>query len=210
VLDAQLSIEWVVQTLDPSYVSGGLPQPEQINSMCVQIVASDKSQPVMVSKQTGVSLIEVLVTVIILSIGFLGMASMQLMGAKNVSQSHYRTLATMYAYDMAERMRSNPGGVEQNHYDDADTQNNNYSDPSCGDIATPCTVQQIAQRDLAAWQETLTAGLNAGGLPSGFGTITENAGEYTLAVSWDEVSRDANGFSDNTDPPQTFSITVAL
>ena len=139
------------------------------------------------ARQSGVSMIEVLVTVIILSIGFLGMASMQLVGTRNVSESHYRTLATMYAYDMAERMRSNDVGIAENYYNDKKTTDASVSDPSCGaSIATACTRQQIAQRDLFDWQASLQSALNQGGLPNGWGEIAVNAtgDEHVISVRW--------------------------
>ena len=60
-------------------------------------------------KQTGFTLIEVLVTVIVLSIGLLGLAGLQAVALKFGSASYQRSQATVLIYDIIERMRvANP------------------------------------------------------------------------------------------------------
>ncbi|MEX2320836.1 MAG: type IV pilus modification protein PilV, partial [Saccharospirillum sp.] len=63
-----------------------------------------------VSKQSGYSLIEVLVTVVVLAVGLLGVAGVQALGLRtaNVALDHNRV--TVLATDMAERIRANPIG----------------------------------------------------------------------------------------------------
>ncbi len=55
-------------------------------------------------RQSGFSLLEVLITVIILSIGLLGVAAMQLKGLQSAHSSYHRTLATTIAIDGSERL----------------------------------------------------------------------------------------------------------
>lgn len=55
----------------------------------------------------GVSLIEVLVTVAVLSIGLLGLAGLQANGTKFNHSAYLRSQATIMAYDIADRMRAN-------------------------------------------------------------------------------------------------------
>jgi type IV pilus assembly protein PilV len=54
----------------------------------------------------GFTMIEVLVAMIILAIGLLGVAGMQALSLKQTSNSSIRSLVTMHAYDLSERMRS--------------------------------------------------------------------------------------------------------
>ncbi len=56
----------------------------------------------------GFTLIEVLVTMIILAVGLLGLAGMQIAGMKANHSALLRTQATFAAYDLADRMRANP------------------------------------------------------------------------------------------------------
>lgn len=62
------------------------------------------------SQQTGSSLIEVMVTVLIFSIGMLGMAALQLNALRSTSDSSQRSQAIWLVQDIAERMRANPSG----------------------------------------------------------------------------------------------------
>lgn len=138
-----------------------------------------------VKHQSGLTLIEILVTVIILSIGFLGLASVQLMGTKNVANSQYRTMATIYAYDMAERMRANLAGVTSSAYDDVDTAS--ATEPEC----SPCNTVQQARLDAFQWKGLIEAAQIDGGLPNGSGVVEYNSDDdvYEITVSWSELER---------------------
>lgn len=66
--------------------------------------------------QAGTTLIEVLVTVLILSIGFLGLAAMQLMGLRASQQSLQQSLVTMYSYSILDSMRANRSAARAGSY----------------------------------------------------------------------------------------------
>ncbi len=139
--------------------------------------------------QSGITLIEILVTLIILSIGFLGLASVQLLGTRNVSNSSFRSLATIYAYDMVERMRANQAGEEDGNYRNVNTLN--AGNPGC----SPCDIAERAQLDLFEWGDLLSANALNGGLPNGSGAIGYDGAsqEYTITITWSENVREDNG-----------------
>lgn len=56
----------------------------------------------------GFTLVEVLVALLILSIGLLGLAGLQAGGLRSNHSAYLRSQAVMLAHDMADRMRSNP------------------------------------------------------------------------------------------------------
>ncbi|MGM0571780.1 type IV pilus modification protein PilV [Marinobacter sp.] len=62
----------------------------------------------------GFSLIEVLVAVLILAIGLLGVAGVQVVSMQNTSNANLRTQATVYAQDMAEQIRAHGGSLPSN------------------------------------------------------------------------------------------------
>ncbi|GLS27919.1 type IV pilus modification protein PilV [Marinibactrum halimedae] len=140
--------------------------------------------------QRGVTLIEILVTIVILAVGMLGLAAMQTMSLKNINNSQYRTLATIYAYDMAERMRSNQAGVQNGNYNDIEGEETN---PSC----SPCSSVQIAQLDAFQWQQAIQQAAADGGLPAGaLGTVEDVdsiANAFDISVSWPEQTQDETG-----------------
>lgn len=117
--------------------------------------------------QKGFTLIEILITVIVLSIGLLGLAGLQINGLRANMSSETRSKATLLANDIAERMRTNALGVHNedpdvdNQYADITTANqdcntlpaafcSNYNDGSVH-IADSCTPAQMALFDAWVW-----------------------------------------------------------
>lgn len=67
----------------------------------------------------GFSLIEVLVALLILAIGLLGVAGVQVVSMQNTSNANLRTQATIYAQDMAEQIRAHGGSQPSAAYVEA-------------------------------------------------------------------------------------------
>jgi len=143
---------------------------------------------------SGFTLIEVLIAMLVLAVGLLGLAGMQATGIRNNLSAYNRSLATQLAYDMADRMRSNVA--------DAGTFGaSTYitllptaaaAQGSCTAVAGACTTAQMAQQDLFEWNQNLA------NLPIGFGAIAVDANNlFTITVNWDD-NRDGN--RDNNDP----------
>lgn len=116
----------------------------------------------------GFTLIEVLIAVIILSIGLLGLASLQAHGLKNNHSAYLRSQAVTYGYDISERMRANRSAAVAGKY------NIGIGDSAPGGSST-------ADTDLAAWLNTLAANL-----PSGDGATAINGRVITITVQWDD------------------------
>ena len=108
----------------------------------------------------GLSLIEILVTVVVLSIGLLGIAGMQAFGVRYSHDSYVRSQATMLANELIERMHANPDGVSNGDYRDAidnvslncsavtnDPAHTSNGTPECSGTST-CNVTQLAQLDI--------------------------------------------------------------
>lgn len=66
--------------------------------------------------QKGVSLVEALVALVVLSVGLLGIAAMQVNALKASTSANYRAIAGIKASELADRMRANLGGVYSNAY----------------------------------------------------------------------------------------------
>ena len=64
----------------------------------------------MYKKQSGITLIEVLVTLLITTVGLLGVAALQLSALKTTSDSAQRSQVVWLMQDLIERMRANPDG----------------------------------------------------------------------------------------------------
>ncbi|WP_022940065.1 type IV pilus modification protein PilV [Psychromonas hadalis] len=138
-------------------------------------------------KHRGSTLLEVLVALLIVAIGFLGLASMQLISLKNLNNAQFRTLATAYAYDMAERMRTNRAAVSAGFYDAIDA---TETDPGC----SSCSVEQIAQLDAYQWNQLIGNSIISGGLPTGTGKVeSKGGGVFEITVAWREQQQSSSG-----------------
>lgn len=129
--------------------------------------------------QRGISLIEVLITIVILAIGLLGISALQITSMRNQNDSYARSLAVQQAGDMAERMQANEAGVTAGNYNNIST---TPADPNC--FASGCTAAQMAQYDAYEWNTD-----NAALLSNGAGTVAgpDAAGQYLISVSWDRT-----------------------
>jgi len=138
------------------------------------------------SSQTGFTLLEVLVAVVVLSIGLLGLAGLQASGLAQNNTAYQRTQATLLAYDMLDRMRANYDGVRLGYYNSVAA--GSATDPGC--ITQGCTVQQLATYDNYSWGIRLTQAL-----PSGYGTVLGNGlnSTFTITVMWDQDRTGATG-----------------
>ena len=109
----------------------------------------------------GFALIEVLVSVVILSIAALGYAALQLRGLSTNSSAMWRSKATVLAYEAADRVRANAPGAAAGLYNNLLTPAN-AAECKVGNV---CTTTQMAARDFSEWRTT------AQNLPSGSGVI---------------------------------------
>lgn len=154
-----------------------------------------KRLPSLMNGSAGFTLIEILISVVVLAIGLLGMAALQMNGLRNNQSAYFRAQATQLAYDMADRMRTNI--VEARDAASGGTYNNGAS--TANNCATgPCTTAQMTGYDFSQWNAELTAQLPSGtgwvcidGTPND-GTSTsspacDGAGTvYAIKVWWDD------------------------
>ncbi len=135
-------------------------------------------------KQQGSTIIEVLISVLVLSVGLLGVASMQLHGLRYNQGAYLRAQATILAYDIVDRMRANPDGVAAGYYNSINT-SSLPTDPAC--ISTGCTNQQLADHDIREWGNYFVGGTPM--LPAATATVAKTLAIYTVTVSWTELAR---------------------
>jgi type IV pilus assembly protein PilV len=147
----------------------------------------------MLRKQSGFTMLEVLVAIVVLAFGLLGLAGLQADGLRNNTSAYLRSQATLMAYDMMDRMRANMQGVESGDYDNL--MGTTPTDPAC--ITSGCSVSQMAQHDAYEWSQQL-----AEILPSGQGRVIGNgAGSaFTITVMWDDRRTGATGTNCSGDP----------
>ena len=141
-------------------------------------------------KQRGITLIEVLITAFVMAVGLLGMAALQLNGLNTNHDAYYRSQATLFATDLADRMRANLDAARDGAYAaDEAPDDPGYDCETSFPVADSCSGTQLAASDLYQWYDRL--GDTATGLPSAQATVTcpapcDTGTPYTINLAWDE------------------------
>lgn len=170
--------------------------------------------------QSGLSLVEILVTVLILAVGGLGIASLQLAGLKYSSGSYARTQAVILSDDMANRLKSNRN-VALNLAADGSIGNGSAYEATTfaapGAIGRDCVTQtcdgdQLATYDIAQWRNEIARTLPAGrGRIRITDTATANGTQrqFNIAMRWRQTATSTND-EGNANEVQvvTFRVTI--
>jgi type IV pilus assembly protein PilV len=146
-----------------------------------------------ISRTGGFTLIEVLVSLVVLSIGLLGTAKLMMVSSRSNDSAYLRSQATELAYEILDSIRANKQQAVAGGYATALTAAPANPGFTCiGNVA--CTPDNLALYDIYQWKLRLnaTSGLApAGALPGGQGAVvTTMTGTQTpgvITVSWDDT-----------------------
>ena len=157
-----------------------------------------------IRRQIGVSLIEVMIALFILSIGMLGHAKIQALGVRAGTDANLRTQATYLLNEMLERLRANRPAADSEYYASID-----YASIDCNvapakvcsestaSTAAECTANELADEDAIYWfcdvMDTL---------PNGNVAVSASTGVYSIQVGWDGL--DESGITQSRNVSATF------
>jgi type IV pilus assembly protein PilV len=130
-------------------------------------------------KQKGFSLLEVLITLVIISFGLLGIAGVIVNSLKNNQSSYSRAQASMLANDIIDRMRANRTTAEATS-----------PSPYNLDIGIAPSGSGVVLNDLTEWRASL-----ATAMPSGTGSVKliPATKKVTIVVQWNDSRASGNG-----------------
>lgn len=111
--------------------------------------------------QGGFALFEVMISIVVASLGFLALAGLSMKGLTDANSSMMRSKAIELSYQMTDRVRANAPGAQAGLYN---ALVGAPVDPGC--ITTGCTTAQLAQNDFNEWRSSLSTAL-----PSGAGVV---------------------------------------
>jgi len=107
------------------------------------------------AREDGFTMVEVLVALLVLSVGLLGLAMLQATGLRYNNDSYMRSQATILAYDLIDRIRANKAAAVAGAYClTSTTPCQTTAAPStelCGDTLGCGTNQLLAQYDVSRW-----------------------------------------------------------
>jgi len=151
----------------------------------------------------GFTLLEVLIAVLIFSVGLLGLAGMQIQGLKFNHGAYLRSQATLLAYDMLDRIRSNSTSDYTMSLTDA------VGPSNCTGTSASCDSAAIVTFDKYEWKTAL-----ARVLPQGNGSIASDTSGTTttprviISVQWLD-DKDVEVTATNAPNPRILSLTLS-
>lgn len=151
-------------------------------------------------KQAGLGMIESLMALVIISIGLLGIASLQITGMQQSSSAQWHSQAVWYSYEMIDRINANRSAFDQ--YANRNTDGTTATD--C--LNNPCTPAQMLEADLDDWANLVSL------LPGGKGEILQpEANTLQVSIMWDDNSGESNClFGEGNSTGQTcYTVTIA-
>lgn len=142
----------------------------------------------LLKNQGGFTLIEALIAFVILSVGLLGIVSLQAISKQSQHEAVQRARAVSMADDIVERIRINPGAVLE--YVTGTTPVSIGTEPTPNCLATACDPNELADHNLWSWEQTMEGtmvianGNNAGGLidPRGCILFTPEPGKLRTGL----------------------------
>jgi type IV pilus assembly protein PilV len=135
------------------------------------------------ARSGGFTLVEVLVALVVMSVGMLGIAALYLEGLRAGRTAVYRTTAVTLAADMADRIRANRDAGA------AYAGTGPGTDQSCVNGAVDCTPADLAADDWFDWRQRIAQQLPQGAEAridvSGAGPVS-----YLITLQWPEIGQD--------------------
>lgn len=166
------------------------------------------------AEQSGLSMVEILVALLILAIGLIGVAGMEAVSLRNNISALNRSNAIFLTGSIMDRIRTNPDGTYTT------TEADGPASPNlCKGTTASCTINQLATAHLGEWKCQLggyTAGTTCDDidrlLPDGTGAISFDAASsaYTIVIKWTDTAGFENGARASAGEVVTLTTTLTL
>lgn len=159
------------------------------------------------ARESGFSLVEVLVSMVVLLVGLLGLLGTMTLSQRSELESYQRRQALLLLDDMVNRIRAN-GRAGTVRYADCyvistDPTTNfvgtghstNYGTPVCDSAVVGATAYALAQQDLRDWNNALlgaaetSGGSSIGAMIGARGCITGSSGTYKVSIAWQGLAK---------------------
>lgn len=150
--------------------------------MDAQLYQLSPKKNVIRRKLAGFTMLEMLVSLVILSVGLLGVAILQTKGQQFNHMSYLYTQASYLSYDLMDRMRANEVIAKTGEY-----QRQLPSELSSDCTKQTCSSSQMVEFDLYSWKTLLEQTL-----PGGEAQIVWSSPNYTISIKWLNDQKDEN------------------
>ena len=151
----------------------------------------------------GVTIVEMLVAFVVLSIGMLGLAGLFAVTLRSSGNAIQLVLAVDLASDIADRIRSNRRAGEAYAADPV------AADDKCvGESSVTCSPEEMAKNDVWLWRQQIAQAFPGG---TAIGTVGYSGGSsrlapstYTIQVSWKDRARNSGELYE----PQEYRLEI--
>ncbi|MEE9327771.1 MAG: type IV pilus modification protein PilV [Cocleimonas sp.] len=176
-------------------------------------------------KQQGFSLIEVLVSLLILGVGMLGLGGLQVASIKGAENAHTRNIGNQLAFDMSDRMRANQDGSDAGFYENS-VSCTTAGIPNCRRRGVTCSPQERADFDTQEILCGMKVGVHArsGGIGNSLlggeldvsfqpancvmANIPYNNAAYQIDITWDQRNLHQKQSGANNTQDQIVTVCV--
>ncbi|MFQ3229000.1 type IV pilus modification protein PilV [Reinekea sp.] len=136
----------------------------------------------MLKNQSGSTMIEILVSVLIISIGLLGIAGTQTLGLANSQSALHRSYAAQLSYELADAMRLSPNNLAAFDGFETDPAADVALNADCSASNAGCSGAEMVVEFLANWERRIE-----GNLPDGRADVNLTAGLYVVEIEWKDL-----------------------
>lgn len=150
-------------------------------------------------------MIEVLVTLLIISLALLGTAGLQAYAMRQNQNGQFRTQAVFLVSDLAERMEANKAAALAGQYLVATTDDPRTSGTGC--VTATCSALDLANADLANWEAAVAATLPQSSWTVSPATPLTNPVVYTITLRWVDRRADGNNVDIGTGGTHSYVAT---
>ncbi|MGP1677520.1 MAG: type IV pilus modification protein PilV [Burkholderiales bacterium] len=133
--------------------------------------------------QAGFSMIEVLISLVLIAVAMFGHAGLQLNAMKFAKSGASRTQAAFLSNELAERMEANKAGSVGGNYVVA-SESSTPSTAATDCLTAACNATALAAYDLAEWTTRVAATLPPGASWQITNPTAGNPSWYTIVVNW--------------------------
>ncbi len=180
----------------------------------MSVTATDRHQ------QHGFSMLEVLISLVLLASVLLGATALQLTSLQNNRGAYYRTQASNLAWDIADRIRVNGDFalLSGAQYSVNTASLATPASPACITTTAGCSGGNLAAQDIREWAENFVDITNIGNdgsdyravLTGGVGTVTTSGATFSVQVSWTELDWNIGADSNKADTTKNFTLDFTL
>jgi len=164
----------------------------------------------------GFTLIEVLISMVILAVGLLGLAVLQGVALRDNRDAYFYSQASLLAYEMSDRIKANPAywAIQDDGSLNVIPLPNQGS--GCSSSGSICTPAELAAFDMYYWEDSARKILPAPSNDQIVSVVRDSCtGEFSadisvlcLTVSWSRTNQRAAGESSPLYPDVTYRLEI--